>query len=84
MVTETVVLDNLDDTWRSIVNTGDYFVLAGHTGPFRLRFGINSVSEGMVVNVGESMKVEETVFIQPAHVAENRQKRYVTVYAHKA
>ena len=82
MVTETVVLDRADNSWRSIVNTGDYMVLAGHNGPFRLRFGVNSTSEGMIVEKGESLKVEETVYVRPVTIVNDR-RQYTTLYVHK-
>jgi len=82
MVTSTIVLDRNDNSWRSVVNTGDFMVLAGHTGPFRLRFGISSTSEGMIVKKGESIKAEETVYIQPVNL-NNAKSRYTTIYVHK-
>jgi len=82
VVTHTVVLDRTDGAWRSLVNTGAYMLLAGQTGPFRLRFGITSVSEGFVINPGESLKVEETVYVKP--VPETNDKRqFITLYVHK-
>jgi len=82
MVTSTIVLDRAGNSWRSVVNTGAFMVLAGHTGPFRLRFGIGSTSEGMIVLVGASMKVEETVYIRPVNPT-NDVKQFTTVYVHK-
>lgn len=81
MTTYTIILDRTDGVWRSIVNTGDYMVLAGHTDDFRLRFGINSDSEGMIVKKGNSVKVEETVFVKPV---KRNKGQYTTLYVHKA
>lgn len=83
MVTYTIPLDRTDDTWRSITNTGEYMVLAGHTGAFRLRFGITSSSEGFLVHPGESVKVTETVFVKP-ELRPTLTSNYTVVYAHKA
>ena len=82
MITSTIILDRADDSWRSIVNTGEFMVLAGQTSSFRLRFGISSDSEGMIINPGESLRVEETVYVRPI-LRTNDKRQYITLYAHK-
>lgn len=82
MVTETVVLDRADDTWRSIVNTGNFIVLVGMTGPIRVRFGITSTSEGILLEPGSSLQAAETVYVQPTKQG-LRNSQYITLYVNK-
>ena len=83
MVTETIVLDRMDGSWRSVVNTGSYLVLAGMTGKIRLRYGISSTSEGMLIDVDDVIIADETVYIQPIN-QKIKGGQYITVYVTKA
>lgn len=83
MVTETIVLDRLDGSWRSITNTGTYMVLAGMTGNIRLRYGISSTSEGMLLTPDDVITADETVYVQPTRQKLNK-SQFITLYASKA
>ena len=82
MVTETVVLDRDDDTWRSIVCTGNFLVIAGMTGSIRVRFGITSTSEGILLEPGSSLQAAETIYVQPTKQS-LKKSRYITIYVNK-
>ena len=83
MITETIVLDRGDDSWRSIVNTTGMMTLAGGTGPIRFRFGITSTSEGILLAPGDTLATEETIYIQPTKQA-LRENKFVTLYVNRA
>jgi len=83
MVTETVVLDKEDGSWRSVVNTQGTIIIAGMTGAIRLRFGISSTSEGMILEEEDTITATETVYIQPMPKTTKRQYGFITVYVHK-
>lgn len=83
MITETVVLDRTDNSWRSVVLTGTHMTIAGMTRPIRIRFGISSVSEGMLLQPEDVLKVEETVYIQPVPNRQAGTQLHTTLYVHK-
>jgi len=84
VITETVVLDSNDpDTWRSIVLTGTRMTIAGMTNPIRVRFGITSVSEGMLLQVDDVMEVEETIYVQPIPNKRTNKNVKTSLYVHK-
>lgn len=65
MLTETITLDNKDNSWRSIVNTTTSITIADMTGPIRVRFGISSASDGIPMESGDILTAEETIYLQP-------------------
>ncbi len=83
MVTETIVLDRDDGSWRSVVNTSGTIIIAGMTGSIRLRFGIASSSAGMLLNEEDTITANETFYIQPVPKTTKRQYGYTEVYVHK-
>lgn len=90
MITETIVLDNNDNSWRSIVNTGTSITIAAMSHPIRVRFGISSVSDGIPLDVNDVLTAEETIYVQPVNVKSSIQtrsgKKYgntVTIYVNK-
>ena len=82
MVTETVVLDRDDGSWRSVVNTTGTIVISGMTAPIRIRMGINSTSEGWLLEVNDVLTAQETIYIQPTKKG-LRGSGITTVYVNK-
>jgi len=68
MVTETIVLDHEDGTWRSITNTTNGLTIADISHPIKVRFGISSTSDGIPLAPGDVLVAEETVYVQQLNV----------------
>lgn len=82
MITETIVLDRFDNTWRSIILTGDYIVIADTSDDIKIRFGISSTSDGIEITPRDVLRAEETVYIKPSKRSTKRGS--VKVYINKA
>ena len=64
LITEDIVLSN--DGWIAIVLTGTVIFLTQIRGSKILyRFGITSTSTGTVLDTGESITTDETIYIKP-------------------
>lgn len=64
-VTETIILDRTDGSWRSIVLTGDYTQIAHMVGNVKVRLGISSDSEGILLEPGDIFQAAETIYVKP-------------------
>lgn len=64
MTTEHIAVDR-DDGWRSIVCTGTVVHIASVVNNrIRVRLGIASVSDGFVMDAGDTLSANETIYVK--------------------
>lgn len=64
MVTESIIIDRAEG-WRSLTMTGTVIHIASVIdNRVRVRLGISSTSEGFILNVGDTMSANETIYVK--------------------
>jgi len=71
MTSEDILLPSNDD-WVALVLTGTVIHIVEVEGSaLWFRFGISSTSKGAKLDVGESLSVDETIYVKPLNKARN-------------
>lgn len=67
MTTENIAVD-ITDGWRSIICTGTVVHITSVTnGKIRVRLGMMSTSDGFVMDNGDTMSANETIYVKALH-----------------